>query len=176
MCGAPRMQCVGLGTAALALALANAAIPCVNSAGPSRPSPGVPRRPSRPSPSARELNMPMSFAHEHMCIKCRRAYVHYHRWRNPQHRQFQFQCPWEDCVWYYLKGETVEQRSNPTRSVTDNEPPEETVALQFAKSQNETAHGEDLHDMEYLRKVSFTRVSQTQRTRNARLRRTREAP
>jgi len=53
--------------------------------------------------------------HEHLCKLCKRLYKHVHNKGIPDHSQFDYQCPWEDCPMYYMLGD-VEQQRNSTKS------------------------------------------------------------
>lgn len=58
-------------------------------------------------------------SHVHDCDKCLRPYIHSHPLgRNGnKHKQFPYQCPNEDCQWYFGRG-NAEQKCNKTESVS----------------------------------------------------------
>lgn len=53
--------------------------------------------------------------HEHKCAKCSIYYVHYHQHTYKNHKQYEYQCPNPDCVWFFEKNPKT--ASNPTGSV-----------------------------------------------------------
>uniref|UniRef100_A0AAT9JQ87 Genome polyprotein n=1 Tax=Bemisia tabaci flavi-like virus 2 TaxID=3142492 RepID=A0AAT9JQ87_9FLAV len=53
--------------------------------------------------------------HKHSCIKCGKNYIHTHNAKGPDHPQFPYQCPHDDCEWYYSRGGSI-QKTNPTKS------------------------------------------------------------
>nr|QTJ63566.1 polyprotein [Orthopteran flavi-related virus] len=52
----------------------------------------------------RDAMLSSDYVHSHKCKKCKNVYIHQHRYTNIIHRQYSFQCPWEHCEWYYMKG------------------------------------------------------------------------
>lgn len=59
--------------------------------------------------------------HHHRCDWCGRSYTHTHFARGSNHRQFVFQCPYEDCTCWFGNGDLM-QRRNTTNSVKYTEP------------------------------------------------------
>nr|QWC36471.1 polyprotein [Bemisia tabaci pesti-like virus 1] len=53
--------------------------------------------------------------HKHSCVKCGKNYIHTHNAKGADHPQFPYQCPHEDCEWYYSRGGSI-QKTNPTKS------------------------------------------------------------
>jgi len=47
--------------------------------------------------------------HEHVCKFCQKLYRHIHNKGMPEHGQFDFQCPWEDCKMYFMLGDKSQQ-------------------------------------------------------------------
>lgn len=54
--------------------------------------------------------------HSHKCDKCGGIYSHDHKYRNPGHSQFGYQCPYKSCEWYFGRSDNWKDRTNPTAS------------------------------------------------------------
>lgn len=54
----------------------------------------------------------MTSWHDHKCKTCGGAYQHEHHHTSPDHPQDDFQCPYQDCGNYFLKGKSVRPARN----------------------------------------------------------------
>lgn len=59
-----------------------------------------------------DLSLPKGeTGHLHKCVKCNQTYLHFHRFVHANHKQFAYQCPNNNCDWFYGK-QTGAQQAN----------------------------------------------------------------